>query len=330
MSRRRINRSMSANGSVASTNANNLVIDALSPLFGRIDDKTPGRPGSERSNGWGIIRVSVANLRLEPSHRAEMGTQALLGTVIRILRKNSNWYYAQTPEGYRSWIEAGHFVPCDRASVDAWEASNLVFITTWTDRIRENPNAQALPISDVVAGSLLQKIGTSGRFFKVELPDQRVGFLPKQSGMDYSAWRKKTSPSAAKIEETARHLVGVPYMWGGTSPKALDCSGFTKTVFLLNGLQLNRDARHQAHQGAELDPGKNFANLRKGDLLFFGRKGTAHAPEQITHVAIYLNDRKYIHAASMVKFNSLDPSSPLFDEKRLKSFVRARRILAKL
>ena len=145
MSRRRINHSVPANGSVESTDANNLVIDALSPLFGRIEDKTSGRPRSERSNDWGIIRVSVANLRLEPSHRAEMGTQALLGTVIRILRKNSNWYYAQTPEGYRSWIEAGHFVLCDRASVDAWEASNLVFVTTWTDRILANSASRFAP-----------------------------------------------------------------------------------------------------------------------------------------------------------------------------------------
>lgn len=277
-------------------------------------------------NGWGIIRVSVASLRLKPNHRVELGTQALLGTVIRILRKSSAWSHAQTPDGYRGWIEAGHFIPCDRSIADAWEASDLIFVTEWMDRIREKPSAAAMPVSDVVAGSLVKRIGTSGSFSRVELPDQRVGYLSKQSAMDYLTWKMQISPSPDRIERTARQLMGVPYLWGGTSAKALDCSGFTKTVFLLNGLQLNRDARHQAHQGLDLDPGKDFRNLRKGDLLFFGRKGTSRAPEQITHVAIYLEDRKYVHAASMVKFNSLDPVSPLFDEKRLKTFVRARRI----
>ena len=319
---------MSANAVVESTVTRTAVIDALSPLFGRIRDNSTIDRRSGRPNGWGLIRVSVANLRLEPNHRAEMGTQTLMGTVIRILRKSATWHYAQTPDGYRSWIEAGHFIPCDRAMADAWEASNQIFVTAWLDRIWEQPDAKALPVSDVVAGSLVKKIGASGHFYNVELPDRRVGFLAKQSGMDYVEWKRKACPSPDNIEQTARHLVGVPYMWGGTSPKALDCSGFTKTVFLLNGLQLNRDARHQAHQGKELDPGRNFENLRKGDLLFFGRKATPRAPEQITHVAIYLEDRKYIHAASMVKFNSLDSASPLFDEKRLKTFVRVRRILS--
>lgn len=327
MSSRRKSRSASGQDSTASTGARQTVIDALSPLFGRVPISTSDRSSGGSLNGWGIIRVSVANLRLDPNHRAELGTQSLLGNVIRILRRRPTWSYAQTADGYRGWIEAGHFVPCERSSADAWEADHLIFVTERVDRVHEKPNANALPVSDVVAGCLVKKIGIVGDHYKVELPDQRVGFLPRKSGMDYARWRKKASPLREHIEETARQLVGVPYLWGGTSPKALDCSGFTKTVFQLNGLQLNRDARQQANQGGNIDPGKHFENLHKGDLLFFGRKGTSRAPEQITHVAIYLEDGNYIHAASMVKFNSLDPASPLFDAKRFKSFVRARRIL---
>jgi gamma-D-glutamyl-L-lysine dipeptidyl-peptidase len=119
----------------------------------------------------------------------------------------------------------------------------------------------------------------------------------------------------------------VPYLWGGTSTKAMDCSGFTKTVYMMNGLQLNRDAYQQAEEGIEIAPGEKFQNLRKGDLLFFGRKGGGNKPEEVLHVALYLKDRLFIHSSGMVKINSLDPASPVFDANKVKSFICARRII---
>ncbi|OQX96282.1 MAG: glycoside hydrolase, partial [Bacteroidetes bacterium 4572_117] len=71
----------------------------------------------------------------------------------------------------------------------------------------------------------------------------------------------------------------------------------------------------------------HFSQLQAGDLLFFGRKATETTKEKATHVGIYLGDTEFIHEAGLVKINSLDPTRGNFNESRLKSFLRVKRIL---
>jgi gamma-D-glutamyl-L-lysine dipeptidyl-peptidase len=107
----------------------------------------------------------------------------------------------------------------------------------------------------------------------------------------------------------------------------MDCSGFVKTVYRLNGIELNRDASQQAQMGTEVNVGATFENSRTGDLLFFGQKGTGDRPERVTHVGLYLGDRMFIHSSGRVRVSSFDPASPQFEESLLKRFVRSRRLI---
>jgi cell wall-associated NlpC family hydrolase len=70
-------------------------------------------------------------------------------------------------------------------------------------------------------------------------------------------------------------------------------------------------------------------SFSKGDLLFFGQKATAERAERISHVAIYLQDRQFIHTpgGSGVRIDSFDPAAPNFNDGLLKSYVRARRVI---
>jgi cell wall-associated NlpC family hydrolase len=114
--------------------------------------------------------------------------------------------------------------------------------------------------------------------------------------------------------KTASAQLGKRYSFGGESPRqGFDCSGFSSYVYSRNGLDLPRSSREQYSQGAPVERDK----LRKGDLVFFGRKG-------INHVGIYLDDGKFIHAASSggaVKVGDLD--DPLWN----KLYAGARRVL---
>lgn len=113
---------------------------------------------------------------------------------------------------------------------------------------------------------------------------------------------------------TASAQLGKRYSFGGESPRqGFDCSGLSSYVYSKNGLDLPRSSREQYSQGAPVERDK----LRKGDLVFFGRKG-------INHVGIYLDDGKFIHAASSggaVKVGDLD--DPLWN----KLYAGARRVL---
>ena len=121
--------------------------------------------------------------------------------------------------------------------------------------------------------------------------------------------------------------MGVPYLWGGTSGKLMDCSGFTRTVFLLNGIYLPRDASQQVNVGNLVDTKDGFSNLKPGDLLFFGRKATPTSKERITHVGIYIGNEEFIHESGMVQINSFDKSKKNYSHFRYTQFVKAKRII---
>jgi hypothetical protein len=276
---------------------------------------------------WGISRLSIANARELPGHGAELGMQILMGHVVRVLNQSNGWYLVQSADRYLSWATRGSVVRCTELQAQAWRDSPLLLVTSFEDRVMERPQPDAQPVSDVVTGCLVKKIGEEGDWFKVELPDQRTGYLQKNSATDYAEWQRTRQPTPDAIEQTARTLLGRPYLWGGNSPKGLDCSGFTKLVFFLNGVELDRNASHQAQQGTDVPLDAELSQLKKGDLVFFGARARAGRPERITHVGIYLGDKLFIHSSEMVRINSLDPNSPISDVRRIRTLIRAKRVL---
>ena len=109
-------------------------------------------------------------------------------------------------------------------------------------------------------------------------------------------------------------FMGIPYMWGGMSAKAIDCSGFVKMVMFLNGIILPRDASQMAYVGETVDISNGFDNLKPGDLLFFGRKATEKQKERVIHVAIYIGNKKFIHSQGYVHISSFNPDDKDFDQ----------------
>lgn len=294
----------------------------------RVTDRIAVLPDARLGNRlWGITTLSVVNVREKPENGAEMGTQMLTGEVCKVWKLETNWFLVQTPDGYVGWVERGGFTNCTRAEVDRWHASPHLILTAYEERILEQPDASAMPLSDLVMGSLVNQAGESGDWFKVELADGRTGFIPKKSAMDYKEWLASRHPTPENIEYTARQFLGRPYNWGCNSIRGLDCSGLTKFVFFLNGIELNRNASEQCHQGVEVPLDDDLKYLKKGDLLFFGRPARHGRPEIINHTAIYLGDKLFIQSSEFVRISSLDYDSPISDRRRIRSLLHARRIL---
>ncbi|WP_083926304.1 C40 family peptidase [Neolewinella persica] len=279
----------------------------------------------------GIIKVSVANLRSKPGHSQELATQALLGTPIQVLDFQDGWYLVRTPARYLAWLEPGAFVRMTPEEAKLWLNSDLRVFDAKSGEVLQSPNEELTPniISTIVLGSLVKfsKTGT-GAYDEIELPDGTIGHLLSADLADPKAWLKTETLEVDLLLGVARNLAGRPYLWGGNSANALDCSGFTKTAYYLNGFVTPRDASQQVHAGTEVELTPDFSNLLPGDLLFFGGYRD-NGSEKITHVGFYTGNGRFLHSGAdngRIMEQSFLPEDPDFAPHRLESLMHARRL----
>lgn len=273
----------------------------------------------------GIVTISVANIRSAPKHSAELATQATMGTPVRVLKKEGSWYLVQTPDKYISWVDAAGIELMDNSSFENWEKAQKIIFTGLLGYVFED-DSESMMVSDLTAGNLLKKVAETNSHFEVALPDGRMGFVKKETAIPFMEWVKSRAMTDGNLISTAKSMMGVPYLWGGTSIKGVDCSGFTKTIYFLNGQVIPRDASQQVNEGILVDTDKNWGNLKVGDLLFFGRKATEESPERIVHVGMWIGNNSFIHSSGRVRISSFDPESPYFDEYELGRYLKTKRI----
>ena len=279
---------------------------------------------------FGVVNISVANIRTKPEHSAEMATQALLGTPLKIYKKKGGWFMVQTPDDYIGWLDDDGFSQMNKVEFDIWNNSEKIIVTNKFGFSFSGKDENSVPVSDLVSGNILKFKNVDDSFTEVEYPDGRIAFIPFKHVQNYHSWLKSLEINQKNLISTAKSFMGLPYLWGGTSAKGVDCSGFTKTIYFLNGVLLPRDASQQVNVGELVDTENGFDNILPGDLLFFGRKADGDKKERATHVGMYIGDTEFIHSSGMVKINSLDSSRENFSEYRFKSFIRAKRIISSL
>jgi len=276
-------------------------------------------------NEYGVVTISVADARLGTDFSTEMGTQLLMGMPVKTLQYQG-WWQIETPEGYVSWIEPRAFVRMNKEDFNRWASAKKIIFTDDYGFAYETQDEHKQRVSDLVFGDLMKWEGESEKFYQVSYPDGRKAYVLKTQASLFDQWKSSCKLNEKSIVETALTLKGIPYIYGGTSEKGMDCSGFVKTVFLKNGVILRRDASEQAETGIPVDITKGYNNLRPGDLMFFGKKATVDTSEKIRHVAIYLGNKKFIHSSGYIRISSLDPNQPDYDQGNTREFIRASRI----
>ncbi|GAB3907823.1 C40 family peptidase [Larkinella knui] len=277
---------------------------------------------------YALVNVSVANLRSNARNAAELATQALLGMPLKVWDKDRNWYQVQTPDQYIAWTDAGAIQLMTKADFEQWQSAEKIIYTRPFGFVYSEPGRRSQTVSDIVAGNTLALVSEQRQYFQVRYPDGRTGYVAKREAQRFDRWKAAARPTEEALVSTAKSLMGIPYLWGGTSVKGMDCSGFTKTVYLLNGQQLSRDASQQVNEGELIEtPGKNFAQLRPGDLLFFGEPATADKPERVVHVGMWIGNNEFIHASGQIRVTSVDPAAPNFDAYELNRFLRVKRVV---
>lgn len=270
-----------------------------------------GRRGADAQERGGAKRYavtcfSVNFLREKPDFPEELGNQLLMGTPVEITGEEGHWKQVVSPDPYKAWcIESGLAeMPAD--GIASYIAAPKYICTAAYSRIYAAPSDKSDIISDLVMGDLMLMVqdGRTGKagirkkngFYPVGLPDGTKGHVRAEDIRPFREWAEESKASAENILNTAGQFMGVPYMWGGTSIKGVDCSGLTKMVWMMNGVLLPRNASRQAQAGVDLgispDPLfgpsemqdipsgmadglreemlKRCSVLMPGDLVFFG------------------------------------------------------------
>ncbi len=157
--------------------------------------------------------------------------------------------------------------------------------------------------------SLMQQAGQTGDFAAVlsevqsALAGPAAASPASASGAPGAAQATAATPaSASTVVSTAERYLGVPYVWGGSTPAGFDCSGFVQYVYGKLGVALPRTSEQQALAGTAVP---SLALARPGDLVFYaGSDGTVTSPG---HVGIYLGNGEMIDAPQTGMTVSIQP-----------------------
>ena len=121
--------------------------------------------------------------------------------------------------------------------------------------------------------------------------DGLVGSMTYQAlmGRSMPAVSRSSNYISKRVINSSLNYIGVPYVFGGTTPSGFDCSGFTRYVFAAAGISLPRTADVQFEVGTPV----SYENLAPGDLVFFSTYTYG-----ASHCGIYMGDGNFIHASS--------------------------------
>jgi len=220
----------------------------------------------------GICIVTVAPVRAEGSDKAEIVTEILFGESADILEVNKNWTKIKMHyDEYEGWMDT----------------------------------KQIKPISDEDFAK--RKVTVVTEDFSSVLMNDGKTLLSMGSEVEFPVVASRRSHDAREsIALTAKEFLNVPYLWGGKSFFAVDCSGFTQLVYKVHNIKIPRDTYQQAEVGETLS---FVEESQPGDLAFFEN------PEgKIIHVGIMLDSQKIIHASGKVRIDTLD-STGIFNKE---------------
>lgn len=238
--------------------------------------------------------MSVVCVRETPSHAGELGTQVLMGVPVEVIERRGEWFEVKTIDGYHGFVINHSLIPLTQNNFDRWrESDRLVYVGNRQTTVN-SVDSSVDPVSDLVPGCIVELIEQKSDSAKVRLPDGRVGKVAVSDGfMPLGDWASQPF-SAKRMIKYAKSNLGVPYLWGGTSSKSMDCSGLTWVAAWLNGRLLPRNASAQAKIGCKLSLKED---IRSGSLLFFGNRSNG----KVNHVAIYEGNGSYLESSGRVK-----------------------------
>ena len=261
---------------------------------------------------WVQVRIPVACIRDGKGHSTEMTSQAIMGMPLMLLEDDAEWLKKKSPDGYEGYMNVSSVSRKTNEEMDAWKKAKRFVSTSLPElKLYSTPDMRGSRnvVSEIVLGSILEGHELNDSVLSLKLSDGRMGYGYSKDFVDAETWATQILDLDGIVDK-AYCLMGTPYLWGACSTKSVDCSGLVRVTYFSNGVLTLRDARQQIEIGKRIAP-DDIDSLERGDLLFF-----SNTPDgRISHVAIYDNDKRYIHSSGLVKTNYMNRDDSDFSKR---------------
>lgn len=232
---------------------------------------------------------TTLRVRSEANTAGEILAKLNNGAQVEVLSTVDSGWYQISFEDITGYV-SGDFLTVDEAeatSLPEERAPVYVRITADALNIRSAPGTDQEKVGKLSAGRIVETLEElEGGWYRIE-----GGYISAEYTEVVDPAEMSQSGKGQEIASYALQFVGYPYVYGGSSTRGFDCSGFTSYIYKQFGYSLAHSASSQLDYGTPV----SMSELQPGDLVMF-KKGSSS--KRATHVGIYIGNNQFVHAST--------------------------------
>ncbi len=297
------------------------VEDSTLTVRGRLLDQSQLEVLSSQFSGWRLdassvqilqrgdvphrhVNTNLTGLYEKPTFGMPLSSELYYGTELEILDQHEDWVFTRQRDGYLGWAFNAYLAEGSPAT-----ATHLVLAPSY--ELRAQPGPESTIVTRVLSGTGVHVEEVKGNWASVVA--NNTGWLPLSLLRPLRDLPASLEEQRKALAGDSARMIGIPYLWGGTSGNGIDCSGFVRLLHRWVGIEIPRDADMQYAAAQPVEP-----PFETGDLLFFAESGNER---KITHVGMSLGGWRMIHASR--KHNGVYSEDVRKDRSRMQTYVSA-------
>lgn len=226
------------------------------------------------------VATNLTGLYEKPTFGMPLASELYYGTELEILDEQGQWVFTRQSDGYLGWAYKPYL---GEGPVE--KATDLVLAPSC--ELRAQPDEDSEIVTRLVSGTGVCVAERKGKWAKVTA--NKTGWMPLSMLRPITDLPDSLAEMRKTLIKDSAWMIGVPYLWGGTSGNGVDCSGLVRLLHRWIGVQIPRDADMQHGAAKPVEP-----PFEVGDLLFFSDDDSER---KITHVGMSLGGWRMIHSS---------------------------------